>query len=142
MQPYMVFLASTGAFFIAQSMSMTSCQSANAAMHGSRAKFPHWDADFLMHNTSRVKVVEARKRLQNENCHQDDIKRNIKSKVLQQTPFWTLFMVTVKKKRRVLVTFCMKTAKMCFSKHASTLDVAMVTTGGWRRLKINCCFEN
>ena len=44
----MVFLASTDAFFIAQSMSMTSWQSANAAMHGgSHAKFPHWDADFL-----------------------------------------------------------------------------------------------
>ena len=51
----MVFLASTDAFFIAQSMSMTSWQSGNAAMHGSHAKFPHWDADFLMHNASRVK---------------------------------------------------------------------------------------
>ena len=31
----------------------------NAAMHGSRAKFPHWDADFLMHNTLRVKPGEV-----------------------------------------------------------------------------------
>ena len=34
---------------------MTSWQSANAAMHGGHAKYPHWDADFLMHNASRVK---------------------------------------------------------------------------------------
>ena len=46
----MVFLASTDTFFIAQSMSMTSWQSANAVMHGNHAKFLHWDADFLMHN--------------------------------------------------------------------------------------------
>ena len=52
MQPYGV-LGIDRRVFIAQSMSMTSWQSANAAMHGSRAKFPHRDADFLVHNASR-----------------------------------------------------------------------------------------
>ena len=39
------------------------------------------------------------------------------------------------------MSFCMKTAEMCFSKHASTLSVAMVTKGGWGGLKITVCFE-
>ena len=64
----MVFLASTDVFFLAQSMSMTSWQSANAAMHGSHAKFPHWDADFLMLNASRVKPLKTEK---------DIVRRNV-----------------------------------------------------------------
>ena len=55
----MVFLESTDAVFIVQSMSMTSWQSANAAMHGSHAKFLHWDGDFLTHNASRVNLKPA-----------------------------------------------------------------------------------
>ena len=46
------------------------------------------------------------------------------------------------KKHRVLVSFGMKTAEMPFSKHASTLNVAMVTKGGRRRLKTKLLFFN
>ena len=49
----------------------------------------------------------------------------------QQTTFELLFMEIAKKN----VEICMKTAEMCFQKHVSTLDVAMVTKGGRRRLK-------
>ena len=72
--------------------------------------------------------------MRNENCHQDAIKRNIKPKFPPQTTFGTLVMETAQK-RRVLVSVLMKTAEMFFQKHALTLDVAMVTNGGRRRLK-------
>ena len=53
--------------------------------------------------------------MRNENCHQDVIKRTIKPKFPQQTTFGTLF-VEIAQKRRVLVSFCMKTVETCFAK--------------------------
>ena len=88
----------------------------------------------------QFKVVEERKRVWKVNCHQDAVKQNIKPKLPQQTPFGTLFM-EIAKNPRVLGSFCMKTAEMCFSNIAPGLNVAMVTKGGRRRLK-SICFEN
>ena len=42
------------------------------------------------------KIVEVRKRVRNENCHQDAIKRIIKHEFTLQIPFWTLFMERAK----------------------------------------------
>ena len=54
---------------------------------------------FWCHGSSIVhtKVIEARKRVPNENCHQDVIKRKIKPKVPQQIPSKTIFMKMTKK---------------------------------------------
>ena len=46
-----------------------------------------WKESFVL-----FKVVEARKRVRNENCHHYAIKRKKKPKLLQQTPFTTFFM--------------------------------------------------
>ena len=64
---------------------------------------------------AQFKVVEVRKRVRNENCHQDTIRRNIKPKFPQKTTFGTLLM-EIAKKTLSSVSVCMKTAEMCFSK--------------------------
>ena len=45
---------------------------------------------------ARFKVVEARKRVRNENCHQDAILRNIQPKFSQQTTVRPFFMGVAK----------------------------------------------
>ena len=63
------------------------------------------------------KVVEARKRVWSENCHQGAIKSNIKSKCPPLTPFRILSLETSKERHvRGGGVFCMKTAETCCSK--------------------------
>ena len=81
------------------------------------------------------KVVEARERVRNEHFHQDAIKRNIKPK-LQQITFGTLFTEIVKQ-AEFWWAFAWKLPKCAVQKHVSSLDGAMVTKGGLRRLKDN-----
>ena len=79
--------------------------------------------------------------MQNENCHQDAIYRNIKPKFSQQIPFRTLF-TEIARNVRVLGRFCMKLLNYVVQEHASTIGVAMVTKSGRRQLKTNVYFEN
>ena len=61
------------------------------------------------------KVNEARKRVRNENCHQDAIQRNIEPKPSQQIPFRTPFK-DIAEDFRVLGDFVWKLVEKCCSK--------------------------
>ena len=74
-----------------------------------------------------LRPFKHEKECETKTCHQDTIKRNILPKFPQQTTFDTPFMEIAKhasSSGEILQEKCV------FQKHASTLDVAMVTKGG------------